>query len=295
MILRWLFVEGFIAKFFNSRLLQILLPSLAGAYFLTLSLWGNEWEIIVCYKQIHERLFLFLMFLTVISQLYKGIGEAFFRTEESYVGFLEGSMLLTASVVNHKLKRFSSKAKKLAPNSDTFKIITKPKEQIDYIIDQSIKWLKDSFSLSDDQISMTIISFSEKDNIAFYLFKSHESWQQTKAKNIINEKSAASYCLEKGESIFFADKFSAAENGKYFLSDRDKRMKSGSIYCYPVFVEVPSHKDKYIISLVTYGKLICNPDDEKSSKIAQSIFREICRRIELELTLYSIRSWRFNE
>jgi hypothetical protein len=198
-------------------------------------------------------------------------------------------------VVNHKLKRFTSKAKKLAQNGDTFKTITQPQDQIDYIIDQSIIWLKDSFSLSDDQISMTIIRLSEKDNAPFYLFKSNKSWQLTKAKIIINEKSAASYCLENGESVFFSDKFSAAEKGKYFLSERDIRMKSGSIYCYPVFVEVPSHKDKYIISLVTYGKLICDPNDEKASNIAQSIFREICRRIELELTLHSIRSWRFNE
>lgn len=293
--LRWIFFKSVFAKIINSRLLQILLPAFSGAYFLTLSVWGNQWEFITNNKPLHELLFLILISLTLLSQFYKAISEHFFQTEESYVRFLEGSMLLTASVVDHKLRRFTSAAKRLKLTDNTFKIITQPKDQIEYIIDQSIKWLKDSFSLSDDQISMTVIKFSEKDKASFYLFDSHKSWKRTKVKEIISNRSAASYCLEKGESVFFADKFSAAKKQEYFLSDRDKRMNSGSVYCYPVFVKLPSHEDKFVISLVTYGKLICASDDEEASKIAQSIFREICRRIELELTLHSIRSWRLNE
>ena len=62
-----------------------------------------------------------------------------------------------------------------------------------------------------------------------------------------------------------------------------------------MFVTTPDHEDKYIISIVTYGKLLSDPRDNEASKIIKSIFSEICRRIELELTLASIRAWQFGE
>lgn len=294
--LRWLFINGFAARAVNHRFSQFLLPTAAGAYFLILDVWGTEWQFIANNIAAHEIVFTVLLLATLFSQVFKEIGASFSRmVDESYLRFLEEFMILTASVVDFKLKRFRNCAKNLKPSSNTFKAITKPKDQIEYIIDQSVKWLRNSFSLAENEISMTVICISNKTDSPYYLFDSQKSWARTKAKTIINEKSSAAYCLEKGEPVFIADKLFASKVGQYYLSDRDDRMKTGSVYCFPVFVNLPSHKDEYIITIVTYNKRLCTPNDEDASRIAASILREICRRIELELTLLSMRSWQFND
>lgn len=279
---RVLFVSSIIARIINHGFLQIALPAVSGAYFLTLDVWGTEWKVIADHKSIHEFAFAVLLCATLFTQLYKGIAVSFFRdAEESYLRFLEGFMILTASVVDFKMRRFRDCAKSLKPQGNTFKAITKPKDQIEYIIDQSVKWLRESFSLGENEISMTVIGLNGDTDTCFYVFDSQRSWNRTKAKQIVNGKSAASYCLEKGEPVFLADKFLAARDERYYISERDQRSKTGSVYCYPVFVNLPN-------------KRLCS-NDEDSQKIAASILREICRRIELELTLLSMRAWQFNE
>ncbi|MEZ5592000.1 MAG: hypothetical protein R3F53_15305 [Gammaproteobacteria bacterium] len=295
-IFRWLFLKCLLARVINNRFLQIIVPSMAGFYFLILDVWGDGWRIVKDYLPFHEKAFIALMVIALISQVFKGMASVFmFNMDNAYISFLEKFMYLTAAVVDLKLKRFRDCATKLKPSGNTFRAITDPKTQIDFIISQSLMWLRESFALTEDEFSMTVIRIDGKNGRCYYAFDSHPSWKRTKARDIISGKSAASYCLEKGEPIFFADKFSAAKEHQYHLSDRDSRAKAGSVYCYPVFVKVSDYEDRYIISAVTYKKRLCSSADEDAAKIVQAILREICRRVELELTLLSIRSWQFSE
>ena len=91
--------------------------------------------------------------------------------------------------------------------------------------------------------------------------------------------------------VFFADKIKASKDGNYFLSDRDSRYKKGSVYCYPCFTKLPKGSIKHVITIVTYGKTLCYHSDKKAISAIKVIFNEICRRIELELTLKSIKDW----
>ncbi len=292
----WLFGYGWIARLINHPLIQILFPAITGAYFLVLDIWGEKWEFISKNIAFHEKLFVYLLLATLASQIFITISKIVRKTkDDDYLKFLEGFMVLTASVVAFKLNRFSRCAPRLKKKSNTFKTITQPKEQIEYIIDQSSKWLKESFGLHDDQISFTVIKIDGRSNSIFYLFESSNSWKRTRAKDIVSGDTAASYCLGKGEPIYFPDKSLAAKKGRYFMSERDARRSNGSVYCYPVFVNTPDYKDKYVISIVTYGKLLSDPRDDEASKIIKSIFAELCRRIELELTLATIRAWQFGE
>ncbi len=295
-ILARIFVTSQFARAINNPATQIGLPAVAGAYFLTLDVWGTEWAFVVAHKAAHAAAFVILLFAVVCIQIFRVVSDSISRAgEESYLGFLEGFMIFAAGVVNCKLKRFQGAAKKLTPTGNTFKAITKPKDQIEYIIDGSARWLRNSFSLGEDQISVTVIHVNGRDSTIYFMFDNHSPWNRTRAKDLLNGNSAASYCLKEGEPVFFADKEQAARDGRYLLSDRDRRTGTGSAYSYPVFAEMPSHEDKYVISIVTYGKRLCSPNDVDASKIAQSILREICRRIELELTLLSMRAWQFNE
>ena len=149
-LLRYFFVTGYFAKAINNSFVQFLLPTLSGAYFLILDVWGTNWQLIAQHISAHKIIFAILLLATLFTQIFKEIGVAFFDANgKSYLGFLEGFMILAASAVDFKLKRFQDCAKNLKPRGNTFKTITQPKEQIEYIIDQSIKWLRDSFDLEE--------------------------------------------------------------------------------------------------------------------------------------------------
>ena len=290
------FTSGFLASIINGKFIQVLLPAFAGAYFLTLDVWGSDLWFIKNHTPIHKIIFAWLLVITLLSQIFKAISDGLMsKIQGEYARFLEDFMLLTGRVVEFKLSRFRKIARNIKPNGDAFKAITQPNDQVTYIIDQSLAWIRQSFDLNEEQLSITIIQIRDGGSKAFYAFEEPQGWNRTKAKSIMSSDSAASLCASSGEPIFYADKKRAAKNSKYHMSSRDNERKIGSIYCYPTVVELPGKTEKFIISITTYGKLLCQPSDDEASGIAQSILRELCRRIELELTLRAVRQWKFGE
>lgn len=117
----------------------------------------------------------------------------------------------------------------------------------------------------------------------------HRGWNHTKAARLMGEKSMAAVALSHGEPIFHPDKMAAVKKEQYFPSDKDKREKKGSAFCYPVVVEVNGTVFKFVISLITYGKVLCNAHNPEQAKAIKLTLMDICKRIELELTLWSIK------
>lgn len=293
-VARYIFVNCLLAKFINGRFVQGLVPAIAMAYFLTLDVWGTELEFVRENAAEHKVVFAVLIIVTLLTQIFRFISDSMTKEgQESYTRSLEDFMALTGRVVEFKLNRFRKNAKHITPGGDTFKAITHPKDQITYIIDQSLVWMREYFVLLENQLSITIIQIEDGGAKQYFAFEEPRGWNRTKAKVIMSSNSTAALAAKTGEAHFFADKTKATKTSEYYKSDRDKTYKQGSIYCYPILVQVPDGTVGYIVSITTYGKYLCIPNDAVSEAITKSIMREICRRIELELTLMSMHIYRF--
>jgi hypothetical protein len=296
-ILKYILFENYIVTLLRNKALQLILPGFAGAYYLCLDVWGDDWPIIIKYKDLHSTLFTYLITLSLIVLTLRGIADHILeKKEREYISFIEGFSLLTTRLVKTKLDRFKRSATNIKQNGNTFKLITKPDDQINLILTEVESLFRNHLKIREELISITIIRKTLDDDSWYYAFKNHPHWNRTRAKTILLEDStAASICLSTGEPYFYADKNLAANQGKYYLSDRDKRHKSiGSVYCYPSITKSPTYEDKFIFCIITYEKMLCDPNDTEQTDAIETILTDIARRLDLELTLYAMKSWHQN-
>lgn len=81
----------------------------------------------------------------------------------------------------------------------------------------------------------------------------------------------------------------------FFLeSERSKKNEIGSIYCKPVRVTVSGVEYTYIFTVVVYGQFLCVPYDNDECRACESLLDEVSDRIELELYLHSMKSFKEN-
>ena len=286
--------ENRIAEFFRNKFLQVFVPGLAGAYFLCLDVWGDQWDVIANYKDQHELVFSILIFLSLVILLIRGTADWYEgKSDKSYIAFMEQFSVLTTRLVTRKLERFKDEALRLKPNGNTFKQITQPKDQINMILGEIETLLLNNFGIKKKQVCITIMHKDPIQNNWYYEYETNKGWKHTKAQKLIDGKSAASECLNTGQPVFHPCKKTASKSDYYFLSDRDKSSGEGSVFCYPAFTENPDYIDNYIVSIVTYGKRLCDPLDSDQAEAISDIFSDICRRIDLELALHSIKKWQF--
>ena len=109
----------------------------------------------------------------------------------------------------------------------------------------------------------------------------------------MDDNSIARYCIKAKEPIFYPNKFESAFQGKYTKSKRDERKGNGSVYCYPVITKNRDYVDRAVITFTTYGKFLCDPADEQEEIATKIVLNDICRRIDLELTLEGMKTWKF--
>ena len=62
-LLRKALYENVVVRTIRNRFLQVFLPGLTGAYFITLDVWGEQWDIIKNYTDKHEVAFSILIFV----------------------------------------------------------------------------------------------------------------------------------------------------------------------------------------------------------------------------------------
>jgi len=286
---KWLMIYNWFAKIVNHNVTQIALPSITAAYVI---LYEIDFYLLSPFPHAKKNLLVVLIVSTLLVNLFNAIANAIkSNSNDRYTAFLENFMVSISKVVESKLLRFKQKSHHLKKGGNIFKVITQPEDQIGLIHSESIDWLRSTFSLEEDEICITIMHTNGSEQKQYFAFDTQPKWQHTKAKSLLTNASTASKCLERGENIFHSSKELAEKNGEYLLSERDKRKGDGSIFCYPVVTECADYTDQFVISIVTYGKRMCTPGDIGEEKITKMFLNEICKRLDIELTLYSIKSW----
>ena len=77
------------------------------------------------------------------------------------------------------------------------------------------------------------------------------------------------------------------------LSKRDVRKGNGSVFCYKITGSCCGTTFNYIVSIATYNnKMLARGYDDVEKERVATLLKEVCRRIELELTLRFIRNWK---
>lgn len=275
--------------------MSITIPPLVGLYYGALDIWGDEWDIIKNHKQIHQIIFTFLASLTVVILFLKGISEQLKGSvQNKYQDILESIVVFFNELVKKKRDRFYQRAREVKHNGDVFKIITQPKDQIEFVLDGTKKLLKNAFDIEPKNVAITIIQGIPDEEKWWYEFKCDSQRQHTKAKTIIDGRSTASYCYNSGDSIFIPDIKKALKENVFLSTDRSKKSERGSIYCKPVRINVNSATYVYIFTIVVYGEFICTPYDEDECKGCERLLDEVGDRVELELYLHSIKKYKEN-
>jgi len=227
------------------------------------------------------------LFIRNLAGWYEG------KSDKSYIKFLEQFSVLTSKVVSIKLARFKDEAINLRRDSNTFKQITQPKAQINTILGEVESLLLNNFGIKKKQVSVTIMSKTRRSGVWGFEYQTTKGWNHTKAQELIGRSSAASECLKIGEPVFHASKNVAARNKQYFKSERDRKAGDGSVFCYPSIIQNRDYESQYIVSIVTYGNVLCDHLDDDQCEAICRIFTDICQRIDLELTLNSIKEWQY--
>lgn len=293
--LRYLLYDNLVLKIIRHKFFQLLLPGLASIYYMTLDIWGDDWKIITNYKHVHENIFLILIGMSLLVLFVRGIADWYeTRSNTAYIAFMERLSTLTSRLVKFKLNRFKEKAKYLKPNGNTFKAITNPKEQISMILHEIESLLYEYFSIKNKNCCVTIMHKDPKTQKWYYAYRTRKNWNLPKPQTIIDNKSStAAMCFSLGEPVFHPCKQSASKSNKYYLDEKDKREGKGSVFCYPVLTTNGDYSDIFLISIATYGKWLCDPVDTEKSDAISEFLSDICSRLDLELTLSSIKDWQF--
>ena len=270
-------------------LITILLPWITGSYYAILSIWGNDWAWVKNHKDTHEKAFWLCLVVSLCSQFLSNFFPEPQKLESDQQAreILSEFIASVGVIVQAKIDRFRSKLTDIKPNSDKFKHITKPEDQVSVIAKAAARFLQNAYGLYEDQIDITILRKKDEGgwNFDFRL----QPWTHTSPDSLMERGAAAFKCSEQGETAFYPDKIKAANDGQFVLSSRDKRRKCGSAFIYPIVFLSGVSVTHYVVSVVTYGKQFCADYDIQSKEITTAFLREICRRFEVELCLDTIK------
>lgn len=293
---KWLyiiFVRNRVVELISHPLLSVLVPPIIGLYYGTLDIWGDEWGWVKNRIDLHELIFTVLASGTVLILFFKGVREAAEgHVSKKYQQLTESILQFFNGLVKKKRDRFFNKAKHLKPTADIFKIITQPKDQLEYVLDGTKTFLINGLSVDGKSIGITIIQGVPSENRWWYALKCDTQKQHTKPKDLMDGDSTARYCYETGDSLFIPDIRKGAKEGVFFESARSKSTETGSIFCKPVRILVGNVEYVYIFTIAVFGQTLCTPYDEDECRACEKILDEVADRVELELYLYSIRQYK---
>jgi len=270
-----------------------LVSSITGAYYLVLDIWSEKLSVIKNYPTFHQVVFWICLLLSLSLLFIRTYFDDKKDNDNQIVIKLLTDFIGTVGyIVEAKINRFKKKFRKIRPKSNKFNQITQPDDQLEIIANSFSEFLKKSFGFEDHQINITILKRKEATSNWSYCFKYQKNWKYIDPAKIIPKKLKIVEAIKKGEYVFYPDKMQAAKRGKYFLSDRDIRRKTGSAFLFPVRVQGNNCLFEYLICIITYGKQFCRETDETSIQVSKAILREVCRRFELELCLKAIKEYK---
>ena len=275
----------------ENRLVALVLPWIAGSYFLILDVWGDEWTWIKNHQEMHEGIFWFLLVCSLGSLFIRGIVRPpqALETDATAREVEEALIATVGTIVQTKLLRYRQALPTLKPHSDKLRKLADPRKQIETIAELAARFIRENFGLKEDQISITVLRKTPTSKWHYH-YQHHPDWSHTSAEPLMATNSAAAAALNTGENIFLVDKIRAADEGHFTLSDRDRRRGDGSAFVYPIKLATSSGEYAYIVSFVTYDRQLCEDFQTQTAEIAESCLREICRRFEIELSLDALES-----
>lgn len=292
-ILYVLFVNNAIIKFLNAPALSMIISPIVGLYYGALGIWGNDWAWISNNRPLHQLLFSLLASTTILILFIKGLAEAGKGiAAKKYQTLLDSMITFFNELVKKKKDRFNNKSRGLKPTADIFKIITHPKDQLEYALDGTKRFLIDGFGIDQKNIGITIIQGNPGDNRWWYALQCDSQRQHYKAKDIMNSPSTAKHCFDSGDSLFIPDIRKGLKDRVFYESDRSKKTGIGSIFCKPVRAIVGGVEYVYIFTIAVFGEYLCTPYDESECRACEKILDEVADRVELELYLHSIKQFK---
>jgi len=298
-VCHWLFCQSSLARLIHNNILGVVLPSVAGLYYLTLDVWGEKWPILHDYIDLHSRVYCALIILTLGILFWRAAADMVTGARvDEYTRILEKLLGVLGKIVKQKCDRFQAKLRELKPSTNPFDTITQPEEQIRYILREAQHFFADMVGTQPEAIDISVMRKDPyNDKWHFVATTTTAGKPNTKPQRLMQERSIARKCAESGEELFIADKKEGAKRGEYFLSEKDKRYDHvGSAFCTPFWVvtnpENEAENQAYIVTFVTYGARVCESFDRDSEESAKTLFREFVRRLEIECTLFSLKKWR---
>jgi|TARA_B110000503_G_scaffold121340_1_gene184850 hypothetical protein len=287
-------IENRLAKLLRLPMISSGIPTLAGLYLVSYELFRTDWAVFYHHPTAHLLIIKISISLTVIFALFQGFFDSWGRKRiYQYIDLLHNFIRMVGSVVAVKDRRCKENAASLSSDEDIFLSITHPQHQINIILDAATECLVSNFILNIDDLRFTII---EQTQLGWdYAFDTQPSWQAdtTDGAKLLKANSAARQCFETGEAVFLHDKQIASAKGNYSLSSRDERKGNGSVFCYKITGSCCGATFNNVVSIATYNnKMLASGYDDVEIERVTTLLKEICRRIELELTLRFIRNWK---
>jgi len=292
--IRWFFYSNPAARLLRNSILQKYVPGVVALYYIAIGVWKDSWPFFSNHIDAHEKIFLGLIVISLFLVVVQATTEHYERRGSALQSRFERAFAkLTSKIVKAKLERFKASASLTTPTGNTFRQITKPEEQINLILTELVDLLSEQFGINESDQCISIMREDKNTYKWFFPYVTNRTWKHTKPSILVSASSTARQCIDTGEPVLHVDKIEAASRGQYFYSERDKRKRAGSVFCYPSKTEMSNYTDVCVISIVTYGKMICDPIDEEHTKAVKQLLCEVCKRIDLELTLESIKFWQF--
>jgi len=290
-----LLLDNVIVRQLRTPIATTLAPVVAGAYLTFREFYQDDWLIFANFPGVHDVLTIGLVCIALTVGLISAVSDSYLeRHEGAYLDLLHVFIQMNANIVRSKANRFHAASQRVQEGDSVFDLITQPRDQINVILNEVTNFLSSCFEFdSDDDVRITIIEQDRGEGFSWqYIFDTHSQWSQTDPSVLMAGRSAAGFCIRTGEPRFIPDKELAALNGDYMLSDRDGRFGNGSVYCYPIKIGVGGEYVQYVVTIITYGnKVLASSVNAREAKRIAVLFKEICRRLELELTLKALKGW----
>jgi hypothetical protein len=285
------FVGRQLHEFADNRALGLFLPPAVGLYFLTLDIWGDKLPWITDHIGLHEKIFFGLVAFSLLALFARSFASTAKIQNDGDANILLNDFITAVGViVTVKTDRLRRSMSRLRRNMEKFRVVSVPEEQIATVATTAAGFICKAFGLHEDSFDLTIVRSKAGSESWHYIFE-HKKWKHTDPNELLKQRSAAFACLERREPLFLPDKFASAHGELCVLSDRDRRRGPGSLFVYPALFDTPRGMERYLISLVTYGGQLCDEWDETSIKVTQCFLKEFCRRLELELSHYTLQKY----
>lgn len=286
------FVRRCFKSFVQSKPLALIVGPIISGYFAILDVWGSEWTIVTEHKDVHQIIFLLLLSLSLIFWVIRASLKEEVDEEASIaLNTINDFILHIGVIVEKKIDRFLSKIPTLGTRDDKFSLITKPADQLEIILQEAGTFLTETFKLENDGVNLYVF---EKKEDKWNALRNMQRWNCTPQLYKAHFDS-----IQMGDPVFFPSKKKAVKDKLIEWSTRDVRRMGkkrilqkydGSLYIFPMSVDVSENeKREYFVSISTYGKRLCDVNDKQTVEVTKRFLREFCRRIEVELCLYTLK------